>query len=59
MGVYASPGDVPLGILGGCAARAPSYGNPDPISDKKISLFLHVLRPGLKEIMSSLLRLEH
>ena len=36
----------------------PSSSNPDPISDQKMSFFTPVLRPGLQEIMSSLLRLE-
>ena len=59
---------VLLGILGG--GVPPGSPNPDPISDQKMSLIFHtrfqtwplksipILRPGLKEIMSSILRLE-
>ena len=46
-------GGVLLGILGGV------YPNADPISDQKMSFFTPVFRPGLQEVMSSLLRLEH
>ena len=58
---------VILGILGG--GVPPGSPNPDPISDQKVSLIFHthfqtwplksipILRPVLKEIMSSILRL--
>ena len=36
----------------------PGSPNPHPISDQKLSFFTPVFRPGLLEIMSSLLRLE-
>ena len=52
-----NPRGVLLGILGG--GVPPGYPNPDPISDPKMSFFTLVFRPGLREIMSSLLRLEH
>ena len=45
-----------LGILGG--GVLPGSPNPDPISDQRMSLFTPIFRPGLKEIMSLLLRLE-
>ena len=58
MGVYASPGEVPLGILGGSVPRGrPVIGILNLFQTKKC-LFSHVLRPSLKEIMSTLLRLE-
>ena len=51
-----SPGGVFLGSPGG--GVLPSSPNPDPSSDQKLALFIPVLRPGLQEILSSLLRLE-
>ena len=47
---------VLLGILGGSVL--PSFKNPDPVSDQKVSFFTPIFRPDFKEIMSSLLRLE-
>ena len=53
MGVYASPGEVPLGILGGSVPRGrPVIGILNLFQTKKC-LFSHVLRPSLLEIMSS------
>ena len=34
----------------------PVLQNPNPISDQEMSFFTPVFRPGLQEIMSSLLR---
>ena len=45
-----------LGILGG--GVPPGSPNPDLISDQKMSFFTPIFRPGLLEIMSSLLRLQ-
>ena len=45
-----------LGIPGG--GVLPSSPIPDPSSDQKLALFIPVFRPGLQEILSSLLRLE-
>ena len=39
-------------------AVPPGSPNPDVISDQKMSFFTSVLRPGLREIISSQLRLE-
>ena len=50
------PGGVLLGILGG--GVPPGFPNPDPISDQKMPFFTAVFRPGLQEIISSILRLE-
>ena len=44
------------GIPGG--GVLPSSPIPDPSSDQKLALFKPVFRPGLQEILSSLLRLE-
>ena len=49
-------GGVFLGIPGG--GVLPSSPIPDPSSDQKLALFKPVFRPGLQEILSSLLRLE-
>ena len=48
------PEEEPLGILGGGVPPSP----PNPISEQKILFFTPVFRPGLSEIMSSLLRLQ-
>ena len=45
-----------LGIFRG--RMPPGSPNPDPISGEKMSFFAPFFRPGLYEIMSSLLRLE-
>ena len=42
-------------LVGGVPPGSP---NPDPISDQKIPFFTFIFRPGLQEIMSSLIRLE-
>ena len=53
MGVYASPGEVPLGILGGGVPRGrPVIAILNLFQTKKCH-FSHVLRPSLQEIMSS------
>ena len=49
-------GGVPLKFLGGDVP--PGSPNPDPISDQKNVILHIVFRPGLSEIVSSLLTLE-
>ena len=49
-------GGVPLKFLGG--GVPPGSPNPDPISDPKNVILHTVFRPGLSEIVSSLLTLE-
>ena len=49
-------GGVPLKFLGG--GVPPGSPNPDPISDQKNVILHTVFRPGLSEIVSSLLTLE-
>ena len=49
-------GGVPLKFLGG--GVPPGSPNPDPISDQKNVILHTVFRPGLSEIVSSLLTLK-
>ena len=48
-------GGIPGNSWWRCAASSPI---PHPSSDQKLALFIPVFRPGLQEILSSLLRLE-
>ena len=53
-------GEIPGGVFPGILVGGVPPGSPipDPISDQTMSLFSPVYRPGCKEIMSWLLRLE-